>query len=265
MIIVASLSQFIQEYFFNNQPGYNIVNTLFFGLILGLTVLTIIKMFKWIDKDPKEFLIPLVPFIFLGSSTRALVDIFVYPFNLLLVTPGIYIITGFITIFTIIGAVYIEQQTGRDYRYIIFFTGLVLCIPNLINLQSFNWVAFSAVIIIWAAFTLCFFMLGKKWDLLQDKFNLSVLSAHLFDASSTFIAVDFYGYWEQHVLPGALISRLGTAAIMFPLKITVILAAIYLIDFYIEDKTVRNVLKLSIFILGLAPGLRNLLSLSMGT
>ena len=28
--------------------------------------------------------------------------------------------------------------------------------------------------------------------------------AHLFDASSTYIAVDFYGYSEQHVLPNAL-------------------------------------------------------------
>jgi uncharacterized membrane protein len=89
--------------------------------------------------------------------------------------------------------------------------------------------------------------------------------AHLFDASSTYIAVDFYGYNEQHVLPNALTGLVGSAIVMFPLKIAVILGALYIIDTYIEDRTVANMLKLAIFILGLAPGLRNFLSLIMGT
>jgi uncharacterized membrane protein len=89
--------------------------------------------------------------------------------------------------------------------------------------------------------------------------------AHLFDASSTYIAVDYYGYYEQHVLPSALTTLFGTALVMFPLKIVVILGALYIIDTYIEDRTIANMLKLAIFILGLAPGLRNFLSLIMGT
>lgn len=89
--------------------------------------------------------------------------------------------------------------------------------------------------------------------------------AHIFDASSTFVAVDFYGYGEQHVVPSALTKLTGTAFVMYPLKIIVILSALYVIDLYVEDRTVKNMLKLAIFILGLAPGLRNFLSLSMGT
>jgi uncharacterized membrane protein len=77
------------------------------------------------------------------------------------------------------------------------------------------------------------------------------------------VAVDYYGYWEQHVLPSALTNLWGTAFVMFPLKIVVILSALYVIDTNIEDKTIKNTLKLSIFILGLAPGLRNFLSLIM--
>jgi uncharacterized membrane protein len=57
----------------------------------------------------------------------------------------------------------------------------------------------------------------------------------------------------------------GTAAVMFPLKIAVILTALYVIDEYVEDDIIRNMLKLAIFILGLAPGFRDFLSLSMGT
>ena len=89
--------------------------------------------------------------------------------------------------------------------------------------------------------------------------------AHLFNASSTFIAVSFYGYSEQHVLPNALYKLTGTALVMYPLKITVILFALYVIDTYVEDKTIKNMLKLAIFILGLAPGLRDFLTLIIGT
>ena len=116
----------------------------------------------------------------------------------------------------------------------------------------------------WGLISLPFILLSKKWSLLKDKFNLSILLAHLLDAS-TFIAVDYYGYAEQHVLPNALTQLADTAIIMYPLKIAVILPALYVIDTYVEDRTIRNMLKLAIFILGLAPGLRNFLSLSMGT
>jgi uncharacterized membrane protein len=52
---------------------------------------------------------------------------------------------------------------------------------------------------------------------------------------------------------------------MYPLKIAVILFALYVIDTYVEDRTIKNMLKLAIFILGLAPGLRDFLTLIIGT
>lgn len=262
--IATSLSQFIQDNFLYLHPGYTLLNTIVFGLILGLSVLIIIKMFKWLDKDPGDLFIPLIPFIFLGSGARALVDNGIYPLHLLLVTPGIYLVVGLSTIFTLLGSVYLERKFKWDYRYVIFTVGIILCIPNILNLQNINLVATGMVLGVWALFTGIFYILKPKWSLIREKFNLTVLSAHFFDASSTFIAVDFYGYGEQHVLPSALTNLGGTAFVMFPLKILVILLALYVIDTNIEDKTIKNTLKLSIFILGLAPGLRNFLSLIMG-
>ena len=89
-----SVSQFIQDNFLYLHPGYTLFNTIIFGLILGLVVIVIIKMFKWIDKDPGDLFIALIPFIFFGSSARALVDNGIYPLTLWLVTPGIYVLTG---------------------------------------------------------------------------------------------------------------------------------------------------------------------------
>ena len=257
--------EYIQENFIYLHPGYTVLNTVVFGIILGITILLIIKMFKYIKKDPADLMIPLIPFIFFGSSTRALVDNNIYPLTYLLVTPGIYILTGLIAILTILTSVLIERKTKFDFRYTILAVGIVLCIPNIIFLGPVNIIATLQVVGVWAIISSIFILLRNKWTLLKDKFNLSVLMAHLFDASSTYIAVDFYGYNEQHVLPNALTGLVGSAIVMFPLKIAVILGALYVIDAYIEDRTIANMLKLAIFILGLAPGLRNFLSLIMGT
>jgi len=257
--------EYIRQNFIYLHPGYTILNTVVFGIILGICILLIIKMFKYIKKDPAELMIPLIPFIFFGSSARALVDNNIYPLTYILVTPGIYILTGLMVIITLLFAVFIERKTNFDYRYIIFAVGAVLCIPNILFMSPINLVATLQVVGVWAIVSSIFALLRNKWSLLSNKFNLSVLMAHLFDASSTYIAVDYYGYYEQHVLPSALTTLFGTALVMFPLKIVVILGALYIIDTYIEDRTIANMLKLAIFILGLAPGLRNFLSLIMGT
>lgn len=261
---VSQISQYIGENFIYLHPGYTTLNTVVFGIILGLSVILIIKMFKFIKKDPKDLVIPLIPFIFFGSSARALVDNGIYPLTYMLVTPGIYILTGLITILTLLIAVYIERKTKFDYRYTLGIVGTAICIPNILNIPHIDLTAFLEVVGSWVLVSSVFIILRNKWSLLQDKFNLSVLMAHIFDASSTFIAVDLYGYGEQHVLPNALTSLTGTALVMYPLKITIILLALYVIDSYVEDSIIKNMLKLAIFILGLAPGIRNFLSLVIG-
>ncbi|NYB27230.1 MAG: DUF63 family protein [Methanobacteriaceae archaeon] len=261
----SQITEFITTHIVYFGPGYNVLNTLVFGIILGIIVILLIKMFWCIKKDPKDLIIPVIPFIFLGSSTRALVDNGIYPLSYLLITPGIYIITGLATIITLLVSVYIERKTNLDYRYLIFLVGVVICIPNILNISHINFVALAQVLGSWALVSSVFVIFRNKWSLIKDKFNLSVLLAHIFDASATFVAIDFYPYGEQHVLPNALIGLTGTALVMFPLKIIVILFALYVIDSYIEDKTIKNMLKLAILILGISTGLRDLLSLVMGT
>ena len=263
--MLDSISQFIQDNFFYLHPGYTLFNTLVFGIILGIVVILIIKMFKYLKKDPGDLFVPVIPFILFGSGARALVDNGIYPLTLWLVTPGIYILTGLVTIATLLISIYVEKKTEFDYRYLMLIVGVILCVPNIVYSNYINWIAFFEVIGAWVVVSSVFILLRNKWDLLKNKFNLNALLAHLFDASATFVAIDFYGYGEQHVLPNVLINFANTAAVMFPLKIVVILAALYMIDEYIEDNTIKNMLKLAIFILGLAPGLRDFLSLSMGT
>ena len=53
---------------------------------------------------------------------------------------------------------------------------------------------------------------------LDDRFNLMIIYAHMLDASSTYIGVDWFSYYEKHVVPTFLIDLTGSAAIMFPLE-----------------------------------------------
>jgi uncharacterized membrane protein len=263
--ILTQASDFITTYLVYFGPGYNLLNTIVFGILLGIFVILIIKMFKYIHKDPKDLIIPVLPFIFFGSSTRALVDNGIYPLSYLLITPGIYFITGFATILTLLVSVYVEKKINFDYRYFILLVGTIICLPNIFNINHINVVALLQVLGSWAIVSSIFILLRNKWSLIRDKFNLSVLLAQLFDASATFVAINFYPYREQHVLPNALIGITGTALVMFPLKLIIILLALYVIDSSIQDRTIKNMLKLSIFILGISTGLRDLLSLIIGT
>jgi len=261
MTIEIAILDFLQNYFFS---GYTIFNTIVYGIILVIFVYLIIKMFEYYDLNPINLIFPLIPFIFLGSGTRALVDNGIYPYSWFLITPGIYFIVGGIAILSIFIGLFIQKRTNFNYKYTIFIIGTVLAIINFINIPSINLIAISQISIIWIVLTLIIAISSKYWSLYKDKINLSILSAHLFDASTTFIAVDFFGYWEQHVIPNSIYNLSGTAITMFPLKIIVISFVLYLIDKYIDDDIISGTLKLTVFILGLAPGVRNILSLAIG-
>ena len=277
------LPDIIQSTFFS---GYTVFNTVVYTLILVVFILAIIKMFKKLEFDPLSIFYSIIPFIFLGSSTRALVDNGIYPKTVFLITPGLYILVGLTTILSFLFCIYLFRKKGIDYRYSLFFIGIILSLPNLISFSNVNYTAITYVILTWALASLIFLglvflVLYIKNNVLDSidkidfskflakmkkyKFNFSIVLAHLFDASTTYVAVEYFNYYEQHVLPNALNELFDTYLTLFPMKIIVIVAVLYIIDQYFDDLTIKNLLKLTVFVLGLAPGLRNILTLIIGT
>ena len=256
------LPDIIQTTFFS---GYTVFNTVVYTLILVAFILAIIKMFKKIKIDPISIMFSLIPFIFLGSSTRALVDNGIFPKTVFLITPGLYIFIGLVTIASLLFSIFLYNSKNIDYRITLFSIGIVLIVPNLFFIPHINWVPVFYVLAIWIFATLIFFALSYLISFFKDKINLAILSAHLFDASSTFVAVEFFNYSEQHVLANTLYQQFHTSLTMFPMKIIVIVAVLYIIDQYFEDETIKSLLKLTVFVLGLSPGLRNILTLAIGT
>ena len=277
------LPDIIQTTFFS---GYTVFNTIVYTLILVIFILAIIKMFKKLEIDPLSIFYSIIPFIFLGSSTRALVDNGIYPKTIFLITPGLYILVGMITIFSFLFSIYLFNKKGIDYRYTLLFLGILFSIPNIIFFSNVNFTAIAYVILTWIIVSIiflamAFFVLYIKNIIVENngeknisntlekikkyKINFSILLAHLFDASTTYVAVEYYNYYEQHVLPNAINQLFDTYLTLFPMKIIVIVAVLYIIDQYFDDLMIKNLLKLTVFVLGLAPGLRNILTLAIGT
>ena len=277
------LPDIIQTTFFS---GYTVFNTIVYTLILVIFILGIIKMFKNLEIDPLSIFYSIIPFIFLGSSTRALVDNGILPKTVFLITPGLYILVGLITIISFLFCIFLFNKKGIDYRYSLFSLGLIFSLPNLIFFSKVNFTALLNVILTWILSSLVFLgivflvlyvksnisknpekinLSNSKEKIKKYKINFSIVLAHLFDASTTYVAVEYFNYVEQHVLPNALYQLFDTYLTLFPMKIIVIVAVLYIIDQYFDDLTIKNLLKLAVFVLGLAPGLRNILTLILGT
>ena len=273
------LPDIVQSTFFS---GYTVFNTIVYTLILVMFVLAIIRMFKKLEIDPLSIFYSIIPFIFLGSSTRALVDNGIYPKTVFLITPGLYILVGLITIFSFLFCIFLYKRKGIDYRYSLFFIGLIFIIPNIILFSKVNISAIAYVLLTWIISSIIFigivflvlYIKNKNFkfdfsqmaeNFLKYKIDFSIVLAHLFDASTTYVAVEYFNYAEQHVLPNALNQLFDTYLTLFPMKIIVIVAVLCIIDQYFDDLTIKNLLKLTVFVLGLAPGLRNILTLAIGT
>ena len=91
--------------------------------------------------------------------------------------------------------------------------------------------------------------------------NKIVTLLHLFDATATFVSMQYFGYFEQHVLPRTIIELTGTPFSFVIVKLIVVVFVLRIFDKYSDDKEFTNYLKIMIGLLGFITGLRDLLRL----
>lgn len=139
-------------------------------------------------------------------------------------------------------------------------------VPTIVGL------AFVATALTWAGF----FLASRRFPALAallTPINALVFFAQFLDGAATFWGVDAFGYEEKHVLPGFLMGVTGTAAVMFPLKLAyvslvlVLTDVVFRKDLFAEDGSMSSfagLLKLAVAALGMGPGTRDMLRLSMG-
>jgi uncharacterized membrane protein len=245
---------------------YTPAATLTYGLILVAAVAGLYKLLQKLRiKIDRNFFIGLLPFIIYGGWTRALRDhgLGIYQ-QWWWCSPPIYILITGIALTTLGAGIILQKYTKIKYYQVWLVVGTALLIYNASLTAITNWYAVGMIlglVGIWAAIFFGFHYFKPK---LLSLPNAGIIVAHLLDASASFTAIQFFGYYEQHVLPGFLIGLTGPW-IMFPLKIIVVLAVLLAIDKYSNDKFFNNFLKIVILILGLALGMRDFLTVGMLT
>lgn len=254
------IKEFFEKYFINpilKGDGYNIINTITYGVILAIVSLLLFKLLKKIKiRFDLAFFFSLMPFIILGSTLRVLRDLNLVT-SFLFVTPFIYIIIFLITIFTLLISLIISKFTKMEYQIVLFSLGLLylLAIFSRLYVHIVDYTPLFLVIKFTIISSILFFILiiMKR----MSKENGIVIISHCFDVSTTFVAVNSSKFIEQHVVANLLISTFGSFSLFFA-KIISIMLALYIIDKKIKKKEERSFVKFVIIILGLAPGLRNL-------
>ncbi len=261
------IPEFIEKYFIDpvkSGGGYNWVNTITYTLILVVVALLVYYYFAHRIVFHKKAYYSISLFILVGASARVIHDMGVSD-SYLLVTPLIYFLTFGIAFLFLVVTVLLWKE--EYYKYM---AGAALCLFFIIvvilvlNARAFNSKGFLYIVTTAAAVITVVHYIARKKDFTFITDNIEVMGGHILDASATSFGVAMFGYFEQHLVPGALIELVGTPFVMFPLKITAVGVVLYLIK-DIEEEGYRNFLKLIILALGAAPAVRDLLRITLMT
>ena len=300
---------FFQQYFIDpivtqGVAGYNIFNTPVYALGFAIAAFAAYKLLKRLRvKIDRSFLIGILPFILAGGVWRVVRDARLVE-TPLLVTPLIYFSLFVAAVSTLLISVGVERlikarerradSVPKSYYKIWFVLGMVVLLSGFVLLARLpvqNWDALGIIAALGVGWAVVIFTANKLSSSFRGKAlaerkgasllplrkvlsiftreNSGILWVHMFDATTTFTALQFFaqsGYYEQHVLSGAVINALGPVG-QFALKLVVLIPVLWLLDRELprkQDAQLRGFLKIAILILGLALGVRNGLRLGFG-
>ena len=257
-------AEFFQKYFADPilfGGGYNPYNTLAYAALFVAFLYLIFKIIEKLNvRVDREFLVAMFPFVVLGSLLRTLED--KTHVSYFLKTPFIYFLITAAVLLLLVASLLIERKLKVPYFLILLSAGVFAClvVAKRFVLAETLPLLFSASL---SLATLCMLMLAGRWKKFKmlSLENILLIATHVFDASTTYAAVKFFNYGEQHVLANFLISAFGAES-LFLLKLAVLLPLLYVIDREMKNRDERNFVKFAIFVLGFAPGTRNLLTVS---
>ncbi len=257
--------EFIYKYFilpYENNLGYNLINSFTYGIFLILFLLGLNKLSKHFRiKVTEKLVLSTLPFIFFGSMFRVFEDALLLPKSFIFVTPTIYILYLCVLLFNI----FICRFTKHFERNLLLLNSLYFLSSLLffrINLIE----GLFLIVLFYFLIISIMLLLRMRINFLQDNLNFIGIAAHFLDATATFVTLDFFsylGYWEQHPIP-RLIGTLGNSFVWFYVLKLFVVVVLYYIDKDVSDKNLRNILKWAVIFLGLGPGLRDSFRLIMG-
>ncbi len=274
MNILDIFWQYINKYYISgivNDSSYNPVDTVTYAILLGLSIFGVLRLLEKLKVEiDTKFIIAVTPYVLAGSSLRVLEDsnIFTPPWRYIFITPIIYFLIFGVTVALLALAVALERKGKiKDYHGFFGYAGVTWAVINVAILLAIrdikNPVPAAAILILGVLSTSVVYLVSWKinFTLLTDRLNISILFTHLLDASSTFIGMDWFGYYEKHVVPTFFIGLAENytghpSLVMYPLKLLVFIPVLYMLDHkfdIVKEKKLIHLMKFAILVLGLSP------------
>jgi uncharacterized membrane protein len=251
------------EYFLQPKAsGYDAQKTLTLALVLVAAAYAVYRLLRRLGvRIDVRLAVAVAPYVVLGSVVRVLEDAALLPDSFLFVTPMIYVLIFGITFTVLLASLLGQKRFGVPYHKTTFLAGVLMLPFALSQLPAADLQAAAMVAVFFAPWALLFRL--AKW--IPE--NKAVALLHMFDATSTAVAMQFFGYYEQHVLPTAVIGAFGPFSFVL-LKLVAVVAIVVAIDRFAgndaESKEFARYLKLVIGILGAATGTRDFITLLAG-
>jgi len=280
-MFLFSLPEFYQKYFadpITQYAGFNIINTSVYALILIFVAFYLIYPFfdKRGIKFNAEFFKAVFPFILFGSSLRIIEDMKLFaraasPLDpgYYFVSPGIYIMIGVFTILTLTASIYAQKKFNKNALQVFGLIGWIAALPfiafDLLSLKNFFGIGLILVAIAASFLVVKFVFKSLSKIFFSQRMHDFAFLGQLTDGSATFIAIQFFGYGEQHVVPTFLMGLFGPISFLLA-KIALVLVVIYVVEASLkkkEESNLKGFIFLCIAIIGFAPGLRDLLRLGV--
>src|SRR5512136_228238 len=273
------IGDFINKYYIagivQGQP-YNIVDTATYAIVL---VISVYLVYRWLRRSgvalDGPFILATIPFVVLGGLLRVVEDTGMIgpPAKYLLITPLIFFVVFFIA-----AAGLVLSRTLEEHRLVPRFrtfyggigVGASLAVALLLawfglTRTTIDFVVLAAILAIAAATSLAVMALLQRvfrWEYASDPLFRLLVIGQMLDASATGYGIDFgpIPYQEVHVVGSALIRWAGTAFALFPLKLVVVIPAIYVRELYRREgnREFANLVLLAMIVVGLAPGVRDM-------
>jgi uncharacterized membrane protein len=261
---------------------YTVIQTILYALLvlLGLYIL-----YRCLKKANITIDTPLIltglTYIILGGLLRVVEDTGMVPepWWILFVTPQVY----FLTMFFAMAMLFISYKLQKNKVVVSYTTPFMLggIISSLIAAGFLVWFGFTQatdvdvgagilVLLIGAAAAAALWAVLRymfRWEYVNQPLYLVLIAGHMLDASATSYALAFKGYIEQHVLGSTLIELTGTPYVMFALKIVVLIPAIWVLEKFRKEEGMESIwhlVLLAMIVVGLAPGLRDVLRMVLG-
>ncbi len=244
----------------NDNPYYTVGETAFYGVLFLGFIWIAYNIFERLKiRIDARFLIGWSGWILVMAGTRVLEDQGVLV-SRLFITPYLDVLFASVVISLIFALKAAENRKMLDFNSVWMPLPYLLFIPVLLSLSYPNLWGGLLVLPIFSVFVVSFFVLRRRFSNFLSYENIAVLSAHILDASATFVAIYFFSAFEKHVIPNYLIGAFGPA-VMFPLKLIVVSIALYYIDKEVGNGSERRFFKLMIYSLGLGTGLRDMIQI----